>query len=120
MALMIGLMAMRTGYLNRMRRSATPLARAVITYWRDSSSDSELRRMRISPAVPAVPITISGTGKCFIRSQTRARLHGAARNSGENRPPGLHPNSRRVTNIRISASRKFGVARPMNPNTVPA
>ena len=89
--LMIGLSATRTGYLNRMARSCMPLERAVITYCLLSSSSSEPRRMRITSAVPAVPITMNGIGRCLSRSTTLPRLQSAAMYSRENSPPGLQP-----------------------------
>ena len=76
--------------------------------------------MRINPAVPAVPITITGMGRCASRSITRPTLHGALRYCGENRPPTDSPNSLKNRNIRISASRKLGVARPTKPTVVTA
>jgi hypothetical protein len=38
--------------------------------------------------------------------------------SGENRPPTLVPKTVKEMNIRISASRKLGVARPRKPRSV--
>ena len=87
MPLTIGFTAMRTGYLNSSRVSATPLVRAVTTYCLGSSSSSVARSTRIMPAVPALPITISGSGRCLARSTTLPRLHGASAYSGLNRPP---------------------------------
>ena len=75
---------------------------------------------RIRPAVPAVPITTIGTGRCLSMSHTLPRLHGANWYSSENRPPGLTPKNFARISIRISASRKLGVARPANPTTVKA
>ena len=73
--------------------------------------------MRISPAVPAVPTITTGSGRWLSRSTNLARLQPARRYSGENRPPTLISNSR-ATNISTSASRKFGVARPMKPTAM--
>ena len=70
--------------------------------------------MRITLAVPAVPTTTIGSGRCASRSTTLPMLHGCLRYSGENSPPGLIPSARRPI-IRISANRKLGVARPMKP-----
>ena len=114
MVLMIGLMATRTGYLNSRLPSRTPLARAVITYCFSSSSSSVARITRMMPAVPAVPTMTIGSGRCFSRSHTLATLHGAFMYSGENSPPGLMPRASSPI-IRIRASRKLGVARPMKP-----
>ena len=61
--LIIGFTATRTGYLNSTLLSATPLARAVTTYCLLSSSRSWARITRISPAVPAVPTMITGSGR---------------------------------------------------------
>ena len=36
----------------------------------------------------------------------------------ENKPPGLHPKYVKVKYIKISASRKLGVAKPKNPKIV--
>ena len=47
--------------------------------------------MRVSRAVPAMPSTTAGSQMCASRSTTRARLHGASTNSGENRPVTLMP-----------------------------
>ena len=77
MVLMIGLSAMRTGYFISSRPSPIPLARAVITYWRRSSSSRLPRITRTISAVPAVPITSSGIGRCASRSSTLPMLHGA-------------------------------------------
>ena len=87
--LMIGFRARRTGYLNISRGSAKPRDRAVITYCLRNSSSRLARITRISPAVPAVPTTMIGIHRCFARSSTRARLHGASMNSMENSPPTL-------------------------------
>ena len=46
------------------------LERAVTTYCLGSSSSSVARSTRIMPAVPALPITISGSGRCLARSTT--------------------------------------------------
>ena len=86
----------------------------MITYCLASSSSSVARITRISSAVPAVPTMMIGSGRCLSRSQTLATLQAAWLNSGENRPPTLMPRLKNAS-IRISASRKFGVARPMNP-----
>ncbi len=60
MVLTIGLIAILTGYLNKRALSSTPLARAVMTYCFLSSSNKQPRITRMSPAVPAVPMTIKG------------------------------------------------------------
>ena len=86
MPLTIGFTAMRTGYLNSSLLSPTPLVRAVTTYCLGSSSSSVARSTRI---MPAVPITISGSGRCLNRSTTLPRLHDASAYSGLNRPPTL-------------------------------
>ena len=115
---MIGLSATRTGYFITRRCSSTPLARAVITYCFLSSSSSVLRITRTIAAVPAVPATSTGSGRCSSASTTRATLHGSNSYAGENRPPALMPNSLSRTYISSRASRKFGVARPTKPSTV--
>ena len=74
--------------------------------------------MRISCAVPASARIRAGSGRCLIRSQALAQLHGASSNSGENSPPTLAPNQRNARYMMISASRKFGTARPMKPMRV--
>ena len=91
MVLTIGLMAMRSGYLNSRRPSSSPLARPVSTYCLRSSSSSAARITRIRPAVPAVPITTSGIGRCLRKSNSLARFQGENSNSGENSPPTLQP-----------------------------
>ena len=69
-------------------------------------------------AVPDVPMTITGIHRCWSRSHTRAQLHAAFCMSGENSPPTLVPKYVNEMNIRISASRKLGVARPRKPTSV--
>ena len=116
--LITGLSATRTGYLNSSRPSFIPLVRAVTTYCLRNSSSRLARTMRISSAVPAVPITTIGIGRCLSMSHARARLHGAATYSAENRPVRLTPNHASASHISTSASRKLGVARPKNPEKV--
>ncbi|GIQ66181.1 hypothetical protein PACILC2_47490 [Paenibacillus cisolokensis] len=84
--LISGLIAMRTGYLNRSLRSSTPLARAVMTYCLESSSSSMPRMTRIRLAVPDKPIMTTGSTRRGSILSTLSMLHGASWNSGENRP----------------------------------
>ena len=86
--LMMGFRAIRNGYFKINFHSLTPFARAVITYSFSNSSKSKLLYILIIPAVPAVPITITGTGKCFNKSKNFGKLHSTRRYSGENKPPG--------------------------------
>ena len=81
-----GLTANRTGYLNKSLLSETPLALAVITYCFPSSSRRHARIIRMSPAVPAVPITITGTQSRLSIFPILARLQAASTYSGEKRP----------------------------------
>ena len=62
--------------------------------------------------MPATPRTTAGSQMCASRSRTRAQLHGASTNSGENRPVTPIPKYAKAIHIRISASMKFGVATP--------
>ena len=77
MLLIIGLMAIRTGYFITSRRSSTPFERAVMTYCLRNSSSSVARRVRTTTAVPAVPMTRIGIGRCLSRSHSLAMLHGS-------------------------------------------
>ena len=74
--------------------------------------------IRTSWAVPASARISTGSGRCLTRSQTLAADQGASSNSAENRPPTLRPNQRKPRYMTISASRKFGTARPMKPMKV--
>ena len=87
--LTIGLIATRRGYLNKRVLSFTPLARTVTTYCFFNSSSSVPRMTRISPAVPAVPMTMMGMGRCLSRSMNLPMLQEARRYSGEKSPPTL-------------------------------
>ena len=71
-----GLSAMRKGYLKSSRRADMPLARPVTTYCFCSSSSRLARKRRIMPAVPAAPITMTGTQRCPSTEATLAQLHG--------------------------------------------
>ena len=75
---------------------------------------------RISAAVPAVPTMITGTIRCMSRSKTLPTLHGAVRYSLENNPKAEFPVARKNNHRKISANRKLGIARPMNPTNVNA
>jgi hypothetical protein len=81
-----GLIAIRTGYLNKSFPSETPLARAVITYCLRSSSKRDPRITRIIPAVPAVPTTTTATHICLNISPIFAKLQAASTYPGEKRP----------------------------------
>ena len=65
-----------------------------------------------------MPITITGTGKCFNKSKNFSKLHSDLRYSGENKPPG--EKSKKFINpiININANKKFGIANPINPRKV--
>ena len=76
------------------------------------------RITRITPAVPAVPSTMIGVGRCLIMSHTLPSDHGAVEYSCENSPPMETPKTLLNTIISTRASRKLGVARPTNPTTV--
>ena len=78
MVLIMGLIAMRKGYLYRTRRLESPLDRATMTYGFCSSSSRLARITRMRPQVPAVPTTTVGSHRCFIMSQSLAKLHGAS------------------------------------------
>ncbi|MBA7716957.1 hypothetical protein ES703_126042 [subsurface metagenome] len=84
--LIIGLTATLTGYLNSKVLSATPLARATMTYCFLNSSSRQLLITRISPAVPAVPITIMGMGRCFNMSINLLILQAVSAYLEEKRP----------------------------------
>ena len=59
-----------------------------------------------------------GMGRCFIRSQTLAMLQADNSYSTENSPPTSIPKVLEKSSIKIIASRKFGVAKPMKPKKV--
>ena len=61
---------------------------------------------------------MTGIHRCSIRSHTRARVHGAVMYSGENRPPTLNPRYAKARYMKIRASMKSGVDRPMKPRKV--
>ena len=84
--LITGFRAIRTGYLKRSFVSASPFARAVITYCFRSSSNKLPLRTRMSPAMPAVPITTTATQMCWNRSPSFAKLQAASAYSGEKSP----------------------------------
>ena len=65
------------------------------------------------PAVPEVPITITGIHKWDSIDANLGQLMGWFRNSGPIMPPMDKPNCTLAKYINTSASRKFGVARPM-------
>ena len=88
-----GFRATRTGYLSSSRQYAKPFARAVMTYCLRISSSRFARMTRIIPAVPDVPMTITGIHRCHSRSTNRANDQLAFWNSGENSPPALTPNT---------------------------
>ena len=90
--LITGFNAIRTGYFNINFHSDIPFARAVTTYGLDNSSSKFALTTLIIAAIPAVPSIITGTHKCFIKSINLAIDQGAVPNSGEKRPPTLHPN----------------------------
>ncbi len=74
--------------------------------------------IRISPAVPLVPNTMTGIHICLSRSQSLAMLQGASSYCGENRPPTLSPKYAKAIHISTKASRKSGVASPRKPKNV--
>ncbi len=111
----IGFSATRKGYFKISRHSPRPFERAVVTYCLLNSSRSCERRMRMVAAVPARPTTMTGTGRCIIRSSHLSSDHGAVRYSGENRPVGVTPKARADMTRRTRARRKLGVASPMMP-----
>ena len=64
------------------------------------------------PAVPEVPITITGIHRCSITERALPQLQGWPRYSGSMMPPIESPNCTLAKYMSTSASRKFGVARP--------
>ena len=74
--------------------------------------------IRMSWAVPARARMVAGRGKCLIRSQTLAQLHGAWAISSENRPPTFMLKSVKPKYMSTSASMKEGTAKPMKPMKV--
>jgi hypothetical protein len=82
-----GLMAWRSGYLIRSFSGDRPLARPVTTYCFCSSSRRLARSRRIMPAVPDMPMTITGMTRCWATDQALARLIGCSMYSGSIRPP---------------------------------
>ena len=64
------------------------------------------------PAVPEVPITITGIHRCDNTDMNLAQLIGWSRYCGSIMPPIDRPNCTLAKYISTSASRKLGVARP--------
>ena len=71
------LSAMRSGYLTSALKGCRPLARAVTTYCFCSSSSRLARSRRIMPAVPAVPMIMTGIHRCSRIDLTLAQLIGS-------------------------------------------
>ena len=115
---MNGFSDMRSGYLTSSRNAGIPLARAVTTYCFCSSSSRFARSRRIIAAVPEVPMTITGIHRCSRTERAFAQLQGSPRNSGAMMPPIESPNPTLAKYMSTSASRKFGVARPIYPRKV--
>ena len=63
------------------------------------------------PAVPEVPITITGIHRCSITESALPKLHGWPRYFGSMMPT-ERPNCTFAKYMSTSAKRKFGVARP--------
>ena len=72
------------------------------------------------PAVPEVPITITGTHRCSSTEKNLPQLIGWSRYCGSIRPPIEVPKTTLAKYSSTSASRKFGVARPRKPRKVSA
>ena len=70
------------------------------------------------PAVPDVPITMTGTHRWSSTDTNLAQLIGCPTNRGSISPPIDVPNQTLARYISTSASRKFGVARPSSPRKV--
>ncbi len=71
--------------------------------------------VRISPAVPPMPIRMIGIHKWFMKSPTLAQVQGASANWLENNPIIACPKYFWLTNRKINANKKLGTANPMNP-----
>ena len=71
-----------------------------------------------SPAVPDVPITMTGIHRWWSTDSAFARLQGCPMNSGSMMPPIDSPNWTLAKYISTSASRKLGVASPTYPSSV--
>src|SRR5579872_1454199 len=76
---MNGFSAIRSGYFSSTRRGGKPLARAVTTYCLCSSSSRLARNRRIMLAVPAVPMTTTGTHIWAMTEPTLPHDHGLSR-----------------------------------------
>jgi hypothetical protein len=113
-----GLMATRTGYLNKSLPSGSPLARAVTTYCLFSSSSRVARRTRMRPAVPARPRMTIGTQMWESMFSTLGMLHAASANLEENSPVIAMLNFENRSQTTTRAIRNPGVASPMNPMKV--
>ena len=92
MSAMKKLSDMRSGYLSSAFIGGTPLARAVTTYCFCNSSSRLARRRRIMPAVPAVPITMTGMTMCSAIEANFAQLIGWSMNCASIRWPIEVPN----------------------------
>ena len=112
------LSASRIGYLRSSLPGGRPLARPVTTYCFCSSSSRFARILRIMPAVPPVPITITGIQMCSNSDFHFAHVHGLSMNSGSIRPPIDVPNQTLARYIITSASMKLGIAMPRKPSSV--
>ena len=108
MPLMKGFNAILTGYLTMTLQLGNPFALAVTTYGLDSSSRRLLRSILISPAVPAVPITMDGIIRCESMSITLPMLQGAVRYSPEKIPPTEWSKYAKKTYMRTRPKRKSG------------
>ena len=76
--------------------------------------------MRISPAVPATPMTMMGTQRWLMKSISLPKLHSAVTYFCENRPPIDTFRKRLARYIMISANRKLGIDSPRKPTKVTA
>ena len=74
--------------------------------------------MRIAWAIPAVPSTSAGIGRCCSMLSTLPVVHGASEYSGENSPVRLTLKKAKPKYSTSSPSRKPGMASPRNPSSV--
>ena len=95
-----------------------PFARAVTTYGLASSSNILLRKIRIPPAVPEVPITTTGAIKWTNKSHALAKDHGAYSYSPEKSPPTATSKYAKKIYISTRPNKKSGIDIPMNPTNV--
>src|SRR5262245_39224863 len=107
-----------SGYFTSALKGCSPFALAVTTYCFCSSSSRLARTRLIMPAVPAVPMMMTGIQICSRIDLALAQLIGSLRYWLSIRWPSEVPNQMLARYMKTSASRKLGVASPSRPRKV--